>query len=71
VCRVEAFGSRDAEECRFLWPPDGEAVFLDALRRQAEGFAQWVRGGEPVGATAADAVLALQAAEQASAALRV
>ena len=31
VCRVEAFGTRDAEDCRFLWPPDGEAVFLDAL----------------------------------------
>jgi myo-inositol 2-dehydrogenase/D-chiro-inositol 1-dehydrogenase len=70
VCRVEAFGVRDAEECRFLWPPDGEAVFLDALRRQAEGFAQWVRGGEPIGATAADAIYALQAAEQASTALR-
>lgn len=64
VCRVEAFGSRDAEDCRFLWPPDGDAVFLDALRRQAEAFAAWVRGGEPLGATAADAVAALSAAEQ-------
>jgi myo-inositol 2-dehydrogenase/D-chiro-inositol 1-dehydrogenase len=70
VCRVEAFGSRDAEECRFLWPPDGEAVFLAALRRQAEGFAQWVRGGEAVGATVPDAIRALEAAEQASTALR-
>jgi myo-inositol 2-dehydrogenase/D-chiro-inositol 1-dehydrogenase len=64
ICRVEAFGSRDAEDCRFLWPPDGDAVFLDALRRQAEAFAAWVRGGEPLGATAADAVAALSAAEQ-------
>jgi myo-inositol 2-dehydrogenase/D-chiro-inositol 1-dehydrogenase len=65
VCRVEVFGTRDAEECRFLWPPDGERVFLDALRHQAEAFAAWVRGGEATGATAADAVAALAAAEQA------
>ena len=64
VCRVEVFGTRDAEDCRFLWPPDGEAVFLDALCRQAEAFAAWVRGAEPAGATAADAVAALAAAEQ-------
>ena len=66
VCRVEVFGTRDAEDCRFLWPPDGESVFLQALQRQAEGFADWVRGGEATGATAADAVAALEAAEQAS-----
>ena len=64
VCRVEAFGSRDAEDFRFLWPPEGELVFLDALRRQAEAFAAWVGGGEATGATAADAVAALAAAEQ-------
>jgi myo-inositol 2-dehydrogenase/D-chiro-inositol 1-dehydrogenase len=69
VCRVEVFGSRNAEDCRFLWPPDGEAVFMRALQHQAEGFAQWVRGGEPVGATSADAVAALEAAETASVAL--
>lgn len=69
VCRVEVFGTRDAEDCRFLWPPDGEAVFLQALQRQAEGFANWVRGGEVTGATAADAIAALEAAEQSSIAL--
>jgi myo-inositol 2-dehydrogenase/D-chiro-inositol 1-dehydrogenase len=58
VCRVEVFGTRDVEDCRFLWPPDGERVYLDALRRQAEGFAAWVRGGSAKGATAADAVAA-------------
>lgn len=63
VCRVEVFGSRDADDCRFLWPPDGEAVFFDALRRQAEGFAAWVRGGPAQGASADDAVAALVAAE--------
>jgi myo-inositol 2-dehydrogenase/D-chiro-inositol 1-dehydrogenase len=65
VCRVEAFGTRDAEDCRFLWPPEGERMFLGALRRQAEAFAHWTRGGEATGATAADAVAALVAAEQA------
>lgn len=66
VCRVEVFGTRDAEDCRFLWPPDGEAVFLQALQRQAEGFANWVRGGEAAGATAADAIAALEAARKSS-----
>jgi myo-inositol 2-dehydrogenase/D-chiro-inositol 1-dehydrogenase len=61
ICRVEAFGTRDADDCRFLWPPEGEQVFLDALRGQAEAFAR----GETTGATAADAVAALAAAEQA------
>jgi myo-inositol 2-dehydrogenase/D-chiro-inositol 1-dehydrogenase len=69
VCRVEAFGTRDAEDCRFLWPPDGESVFLQSLQRQAEGFADWVRGADALGATAADAVAALEAAEKASPAL--
>jgi myo-inositol 2-dehydrogenase/D-chiro-inositol 1-dehydrogenase len=59
-CRVEIFGSRDTQECRFLWPPEGEAVFLDALRRQAESFAQ----GGTAGASAGDAIAALAAAEK-------
>lgn len=63
VCRVETFGSKDAEDCRFLWPPDAERAFMDALRRQAQAFADWVRGGEATGATAADAIAALAAAE--------
>jgi myo-inositol 2-dehydrogenase / D-chiro-inositol 1-dehydrogenase len=69
VCRVEVFGTRDAEDCRFLWPPDGEQVFMQALRWQAEGFAAWVCGGAAEGATADDAVAALHAAERASMAL--
>jgi myo-inositol 2-dehydrogenase / D-chiro-inositol 1-dehydrogenase len=70
VCYVEAFGTSDAEDCRFLWPPTADETFLDALRRQAEAFAASV-GGEPTdGATASDAVAALRAAEQASRALR-
>jgi len=66
VCRVEVFGTRDAADVRFLWPPGGEQVFLQALRLQAEGFAAWVRGGAPAGASAQDAVAALAAAERAS-----
>jgi myo-inositol 2-dehydrogenase / D-chiro-inositol 1-dehydrogenase len=69
VCRVEVFGTRDAEDCRFLQSPDGEQMFLEALRCQAEAFAAWVRGGPAEGATADDAVAALQAAERASVAL--
>ncbi len=69
VCRVEVFGTDNAEDIRFLWPPDGDAVFLDALRSQAEGFAAAVGGRTTGAATAADAVAALQAAEAALAAL--
>jgi myo-inositol 2-dehydrogenase/D-chiro-inositol 1-dehydrogenase len=67
VCRVEVFGTADAAESRFLWPPDADAAFHAALRRQAEGFARWVRGGPPEGASATDAVAALAAAEAAAA----
>jgi len=70
VVRVEVFGSADAEDCRFLWPPDAEKSFNDALRRQAEAFARHVGGALTDGATATDAVAALRAAEQATAALK-
>jgi len=70
VCRVEVFGTDDAEECRFLWPPTAEASFHNALQRQAEAFARHVGGAPGDGATAADAVAALRAAEQAATALR-
>lgn len=66
VCWAHVFGTRDAEECRFLWPPDADAVFLQALRAQAESFAR----GDTEGARAEDAVAALTAAETASRALR-
>lgn len=66
VCWAQVFGTRNAEECRFLWPPDGEAAFLRALRLQAESFARWVGGAEPEGAQAEDAVAALTAAHLAS-----
>jgi myo-inositol 2-dehydrogenase / D-chiro-inositol 1-dehydrogenase len=70
VCWVHIFGTRDAEECRFLWPPDTESAFLHALRLQAESFARGADGIETDAARAEDAVAALTAAETASQALR-
>ena len=66
VCKVEVFGTADAQECRFLWPPSADAVFLDALRLQAESFVRWVGGAAAEGASALDAVAAIDAAERAS-----
>jgi myo-inositol 2-dehydrogenase / D-chiro-inositol 1-dehydrogenase len=69
VCWVQVFGTQAAEECRFIWPPDGEAAFLHALALQAESFARWAGGTTNEAAQADDAVAALAAAEQASRAL--
>ena len=66
ICRVEVFGTAGAEDCRFLAPADGDAVFLHALRAQAEAFIDLVDGKPAQGATAQDAVAALAAAEAAS-----
>jgi myo-inositol 2-dehydrogenase / D-chiro-inositol 1-dehydrogenase len=66
VCKMEVFGTRNAEECRFLWPPSGDQSFLEALRLQAESFVRWVGGAAAEGASALDAVAALDAAERAS-----
>ncbi len=69
VCKVEAFGTRDAEECRFLWPPTADATFYAALRAQAESFARHVKGGPLEGAGGNDAAAALEAAERGAAAI--
>jgi myo-inositol 2-dehydrogenase/D-chiro-inositol 1-dehydrogenase len=69
MARAEVFGTGGFERCDFLDPADGERAQLDALRRQAEEFASYARGGECSGATAADAVAALRAAEQVTAAI--
>ena len=66
VCKAEVFGTKSAEECRFLWPPAAEQAFLEALRLQAESFVRWVGGAPAEGASALDAVAALEAAERAS-----
>jgi myo-inositol 2-dehydrogenase / D-chiro-inositol 1-dehydrogenase len=69
MARIEVFGTRDAVRCDFLDPKDGEQAQLDALVRQAEGFAAFAKGGPPTGASIHDAVAALEAAERASAAI--
>jgi myo-inositol 2-dehydrogenase / D-chiro-inositol 1-dehydrogenase len=66
MCRVEVFGTAGVEVCPFLSPETGEETFLHALMLQAEGFASWVRGGSAAGATATDAIAALELAERAS-----
>jgi myo-inositol 2-dehydrogenase / D-chiro-inositol 1-dehydrogenase len=62
VCKVEVFGTRDHEECRFLWPPSADATFFAALLTQAESFVRHVGGDELEGASGVDALAALIAA---------
>jgi myo-inositol 2-dehydrogenase / D-chiro-inositol 1-dehydrogenase len=66
MARVEAFGTHDAVRIDFLDPAEGEVVQLDALRRQAEAFADYARGGRPTGASVEDAARALEAAFEAT-----
>ncbi|OLD23508.1 MAG: hypothetical protein AUJ02_10745 [Chloroflexi bacterium 13_1_40CM_3_65_12] len=66
VCKVEVFGTRNADECRFLWPPTADDTFFEALKVQAESFAAYARGGEREGAGGDDATAALAAAERAA-----
>jgi myo-inositol 2-dehydrogenase / D-chiro-inositol 1-dehydrogenase len=66
---AEAFGTRGHERCDVIDPAEGEAAQLEALRRQAESFAAYAAGGPCEGATAADAIAALTAAEQVTAAI--
>ena len=70
MVRVEVFGTRDAVRCDVLDPAEGEVAQLDALRRQAEGFADFASGGTASGASVVDAIAALEAAEHAWAAIR-
>jgi myo-inositol 2-dehydrogenase/D-chiro-inositol 1-dehydrogenase len=67
VCKVEVFGTKSAEECKFLWPPTADDTFFGALRLQAESFARHVRGAPLEGASAQDAAAALEAAVRAGA----
>jgi myo-inositol 2-dehydrogenase/D-chiro-inositol 1-dehydrogenase len=69
MARVEVFGTLDAVRIDFLDPKDGERAQLDALVRQAEGFATFATGGPRSGASIQDAAAALEAAERASAAI--
>jgi len=67
MCRAEVFGTGGAQRCDFLDPAEGDAVQQEALLRQAEDFAVLAGGGNGAGATALDAVAALEAAERATA----
>jgi myo-inositol 2-dehydrogenase / D-chiro-inositol 1-dehydrogenase len=70
MVRAEVFGTRDTVQCVVLDPREGERVQLAALAAQAADFAALVRGASATGgATAADAVAALRAAERAVAAM--
>ena len=69
-CKVEVFGTLGSASSWFLQPGAGDAVFHQALRRQAEHFAAVASGrdGADAGgaATVADATAALQVAEAAA-----
>ncbi|MEA2657142.1 MAG: myo-inositol 2-dehydrogenase / D-chiro-inositol 1-dehydrogenase [Chloroflexota bacterium] len=66
VCKVEVFGTKGWEECRFLWPPTADDTFFEALKVQAESFARYARGGPREGAGGEDAVAALEASVRAA-----
>lgn len=63
---LEVFGSRGHERITVLDPADGERPMLEALARQAESFADFVKGVARQGAGTADAVAALADAERAA-----
>jgi myo-inositol 2-dehydrogenase/D-chiro-inositol 1-dehydrogenase len=71
MARVDVFGTRDAASSEFLDPRDGDRAQLEALRRQAEEFAEFAAGGPCTGATVADAAAAIDAAERASSQISV
>ena len=66
---AEAFGTLGSERCDIIDPAEGERAQLEALRRQAEGFAEFAAGAPCPGATADDAIATLTAAEQVTAAI--
>ena len=66
---AEAFGTEGHERCDVIDPAEDEVAQLAALRAQAESFASFAAGGPCQGATAADAIAALTAAERVTAAI--
>lgn len=65
-CKVEVFGTRGTAASWFVRPADGDGSFRQALRLQAEDFAQSVRAGTGGGASVSDAIAALRVAGLAS-----
>jgi myo-inositol 2-dehydrogenase / D-chiro-inositol 1-dehydrogenase len=66
---IEVFGSTGHKRSTVLDPDHGDEPMLDALARQADSFAELVRGGPRRGAGTADAVAALRVAARAAEAL--
>jgi myo-inositol 2-dehydrogenase/D-chiro-inositol 1-dehydrogenase len=67
MCRVELLGPQTSRVEEFLRPADGDLAFVDAVARQADAFAAFVRGGPWTGASIEDAVAALEVAERVTA----
>jgi myo-inositol 2-dehydrogenase/D-chiro-inositol 1-dehydrogenase len=63
---IEVFGSTGHERSTVLDPGQGDEPMLEALARQADSFAELVRGGPGRGAGTADAVAALRDAVRAT-----
>lgn len=61
-CWIEVWGTGGYERVPFMWDQEGDKVYRDAMRRQAEAFARTVRGAGCEGAQGADAVAALSVA---------
>jgi myo-inositol 2-dehydrogenase / D-chiro-inositol 1-dehydrogenase len=68
-CWVEVMGTDGYERVEFMWGEAGENVFRSAMTAQADAFAETALGGPARGASAADAVRALEAAERLGAAI--
>jgi myo-inositol 2-dehydrogenase / D-chiro-inositol 1-dehydrogenase len=62
-CWVEVIGTTGSRRCEFMIGDAGDTVFKRALLAQVDAFAAYVRGAPAQGASAADAVAALQAVE--------
>jgi myo-inositol 2-dehydrogenase/D-chiro-inositol 1-dehydrogenase len=60
--RLQVIGTAGAADVPYVWPPHGQEDFLAALVAQAEAFADATEGGAMTGASASDAVAALEAA---------
>ena len=64
-CWVEVIGTRDTVRSEFMSGAEADRIFHTALVDQIDAFAGAIHGSPSDGATAADAVAALRAAEQA------
>ena len=60
-----SFGTQGSERCEVIDPAEGERAQLEALRRQAESFAEFAAGRLGVEAPICDAVSAILAGETA------